>query len=232
MYILSESQQVLFNVNSLPSLVIPLKAFINPIRDCSNSLYADPEIRNSLFARDVEVLAEVCELIEAATMDIVDVRLALARGLVDKEEPPCLQLLLEFIEYGDYMPGWDTTNVRAEEVARWKRAVDLCKTAVIKAVVELSGEEGNLTVLWDLTAPQGGFIPRMLKWLHDANTSEDIRDDLVICSTLSLGNLVRRGKSSFLFSFFLGIRQFVYILYRKSLFSIRQSAHFCDPAIS
>lgn len=195
----NQMQQVLFNADALPSLVIPLRAFINPTRNCSNSLYSDIEVRNSLFATDVEVLEEVCELIETVTMDIVDVRIALARGMVDNEEPACLRVMLDFIEFGDYVPGWENSGLGSEEVARWKRAVDLCKTAVIKAVVELSGEEANLTVLWDLANPQGGFVARMLKWLQDASTSTDVRDDLVICSTLSLGNLVRRESHSVAF---------------------------------
>lgn len=148
-----------------------------------------------MFATDVEVLEEVCELLEALTMDVEDVRLALARGMALNEQPPCLALMLDFIELAEYVPGWQDSAVPAEEVKRWRHAVDLCKTAVIRSVVEISGEEANLDVLWDDAIPENGFVSRLIKWLQAANSAAPgtVHDDLVICASLGLGNLVRRG---------------------------------------
>lgn len=127
-------------------------------------------------------------------MDVEDVRLALARGKSLNEAPPCLDYMLDFIERAEYLQEWLQSEIPLEESNRWKQTVDLCKTAIIKAVVELSGEENNLETLWDISKPDG-FVGRMLEWLKDAyDQPQANRDDLVICSTLSLGNLIRQGK--------------------------------------
>ena len=128
-------------------------------------------------------------------MDVEDVRLALARGMALNEQPPCLALMLDFIESAEYIPGWQDSGVPPEEVKRWRHAVDLCKTAIIRSVVEISGEEANLDVLWDYAMPEHGFTSRLVKWLKvDNGTSGPAHDDLVICASLGLGNLVRRGR--------------------------------------
>ena len=128
-------------------------------------------------------------------MDVEDVRLTLARGMILNEEPPCLERLLDFIDMSEYVPGWNDPGIPSEEVTRWKGSVDLCKAAIIKAVVETTGEEKNLDILWDISSATNGFVVRMVRWLHDAKNSavQAVRDDLIICATLSLGNLARKG---------------------------------------
>lgn len=77
-----------------------------------------------------------------------------------------------------------------------EKKFDICKAALIKAIVEVAGEEKNEDVLWDETEedqPGGAFVCRMVEWIRScANGSTAGRDDLVICATLSLGNLARR----------------------------------------
>ncbi|EJD06025.1 uncharacterized protein FOMMEDRAFT_104451 [Fomitiporia mediterranea MF3/22] len=194
----NQVQQPLFGPESLPHLVVPLKAFLPPFPVPTNSLYSDITTRKALLATDVEVLEEACELIETLTMDIEDVRLALARGMAYNEQPPCLALMLDFIESAEYATGWQDSGIPQEEVVRWKHALDLCKTAIIRSVVEISGEEDNLDVLWDDAMPQNGFVSRLIKWLQPTQDTSpgQVHDDLVICGTLSLGNLVRRENNS------------------------------------
>ncbi|KAI5122938.1 hypothetical protein M0805_006820 [Coniferiporia weirii] len=194
----NQTQQSLFGPESLPYLVVPLKAFVPPFSSPTNPLFADANTRNSLLSADVEVLEETCELIESITMDVEDARQALARGMAFNEQPPCLALLLDFVEFAEYVPCWQDAGVPPDEVSRWRHAVDLCKTAVIKAIVEISGEEDNLNILWDATASENKFVPRMTKWLRETRdvAPSAVRDDLVICATLSLGNLVRKEKYS------------------------------------
>lgn len=173
---------------------MPLLQFTPPHTEPSGPIYANVKTRIVYQAFDVEVLEEVCELLESLTMDVEDVRLALARGKSLNEAPPCLDYMLDFIEGAEYLPEWFVSEIPQEEINRWKQTVDLCKTAIIKAVVELSGEENNLETLWDISKPDG-FVARMLKWLKDAyERPQAYRDDLLICSTLCLGNLIRQGK--------------------------------------
>lgn len=186
-----ESEQPLFGTESLPYLVLPLKAFLPPFATPTNSLYADEDTRLRLYEADVEALEEVAELLETVTMDIEDARLALARGMAFDEQPPCLAPMLDFIESAEYMPNWEESLATEADIKRWRRAVDICKTAVIRATVEVSGEEENLDVLWDSAMPENGFVSRLTRWLQKDHAPED----LVICATLSLGNLVRRGKA-------------------------------------
>ncbi|KAL5533312.1 hypothetical protein ACEPAF_5088 [Sanghuangporus sanghuang] len=188
----NQAQPSFFGTDLLPYLVSPLKIFVSPFPSPKNLLYTDPDTRNPLLATDVEVLEEVCQLIEGMTMDIEDVRLDLARGMAENEEPPCLALMLDFIESAEYLPFWEEHDLPTEEVNRWKRAVDFCKTAVIRSVVEVTGEDGNLDVLWNDAVQESAFVSRLLSWLQATQS----HDDLVICAALSLGNLVRQENRS------------------------------------
>lgn len=192
---LSESEQVLFGPDALPSLVIPLYAFLPPFPSSSGPLFENPQTRSALCGCDVDALEEVCELLETLTMDVVDVRLALARGMTFPEEhngQSCLTTLLDFVEYGRAPPYW--AEASEGDSKRWSTTLEICKAAVLKAVVETSGEDNNMEVLWDLSESNpSGFVSRMLRWLREATESPSPRDDLIMCSALCLGNVVRRG---------------------------------------
>lgn len=188
----AEARQPLLAQTALPDLTVPLRLFVPPHAKSSGPIYRDLKSRLSYFATDVEVLEEVCELLESLAMDDEDVRLALVRKWAQNEEPPSLDYMLDFIDSAEYLPDWLESEVPPDELKRWMRTVDICKTAVIRAVVELATEERNLEPLWDISNANG-FVQRMLKWLKDAH-DEGVRDDLIICSTLSLGNLIRNGK--------------------------------------
>lgn len=139
-------------------------------------------------------------LIESLCLDVEDVRLSLARGLSfpDGEHGGvrCLQDILTFIDRGDYPPVWASEPLAERQ--RRQKAFDICKAALIKAVVEVAGEEKNTDVLWDESEdekPGGEFVSQMVTWIRTHKTlKETHRDDLVICATLCLGNLVRRGE--------------------------------------
>lgn len=110
--------------------------------------------------------------------------------------------MLDFVEDGNYSPLWyvqheeslDLADVRYQE-----KALDDCKSAIIKAIVEMSGEEKNVDVLVDQSEPAkpgGAFVYRMVEWIRTFVTRhayDPCRDDLATCATLSLGNLTRRG---------------------------------------
>jgi len=189
---------VLFGPEALPSLVIPLFAFLPPFPASSGPLYESPQTRSALCGCDVDALEEVCELLESLTMDVVDVRLALARGMTFPEEQTgqsCLTSLLDFVEYGHAPPYWNEAS--ESDSKRWSTTLEICKAAVLKAVVETSGEDNNMEVLWDLTESNAsGFVSRMLRWLREANQDSSPRDDLIMCAALCLGNLVRRENNS------------------------------------
>lgn len=195
----SASARALFGPDVVPLLVQPLKAFTPPYSS-PTGVFADPSLQRSLLAADLEVLEEVCMLIESLSLDVEDVRLSLARGLFfpDGEHGGvrCLQDILTFIDRGDYPTMW--TSEPPQERARKQKAFDVCKAAVIKAVVEVAGEEKNTDVLWDeseVKKPGGEFVTQMVTWIRThKELKETHRDDLLICATLCLGNLVRRGE--------------------------------------
>jgi hypothetical protein len=159
-------------------------------------------------------------LLESLSLDVEDVRLSLARGFdfpAEHNGVPCLCAMLDFIEKGDYHPFWyRDLGIDEAERKRRERLFDICKAAIIKVVVEVAGEERNEEVLWDDSEeekPGGEFVSRMVSWIKkyvpgkisggvetqetriESSEPHARRDDLVICASLSLGNLSRRGKS-------------------------------------
>ncbi|KAJ7740657.1 hypothetical protein DFH07DRAFT_838644 [Mycena maculata] len=205
----------IFNPDVLPLLTPALVAFCPPYSYDSALFKADTPMFNMLLHADFDVLEESCTLIESLSLDVEDVRLSLARGLNFPAEHggvPCLCTILDFIEKGDYPPFWQTALPEADRKRR-ERVFDNCKAALIKSVVEVAGEERNEDVLWDESEddkPGGEFVCRMVdlikKYVSDMNqmipgvdvSRESLagRDDLVICASLSLGNLARREKNS------------------------------------
>jgi hypothetical protein len=108
--------------------------------------------------------------------------------------------MLEFVEKGQYAPLWyvqSETGLEGGDVSKKEKAFDDCKAAVIKAVVEVSGDDRNLDLLWDDSddsRPGGEFVSRMIDWIRAfVSDGDNDRDDLVICATLSLGNITRGG---------------------------------------
>lgn len=187
-------EQQLFGPESLAFMTFPLQAFI-PSPNMTASSTVDEESQDEFLATDLDVVEEVCALLESATMDVEDVRTSLARGLSTNERPHCFSTMLDFIEQAQYPHEWVNSIVNHGEVAKMKRVLDLCKTAVIRAVVEVSGEDDNLNILWDIRREESGFISRLLRWIKEAHDvkSDTVKDDLVICATLCLGNMVRGG---------------------------------------
>lgn len=132
-------------------------------------------------------------------MDVEDIRTSLARGLNSPQEHDgvsCLRDMLTFVEKADYSPYW---ALNPTERAAREKGFDRCKAAVIKAIVEIAGDEKNTDVLWDDADPQkpgGEFVEQMVRWVreHKDDSRVQNRDDLIICATLSLGNVVRKGE--------------------------------------
>ncbi|GBE82337.1 hypothetical protein BKA93DRAFT_760564 [Sparassis latifolia] len=193
--------QSLFGPDALPFLVRPLSAFIPPYPSLP-LLFSNPSVRHAFVQGDFDVLNEVCGLLESLCMDVEDVRLSLARGLVfpDREHSgvACLSDMLSFVGEGEYPPYWHLES--PGERSTMEKRFTICKGAVIKAVVEVAGEEKNMSTLWDdsdTQRPGGVFVDRMVRWIRThKGLKETHRDDLIICATLSLGNLVRRDALS------------------------------------
>lgn len=91
-----------------------------------------------------------------------------------------------------------------------EKAFDICKAALIKAVVEVFAEEKNEEILWknnDTEQPGGLFVNRFVQWIKGyveaqetkdaAKVIENGRDDMAICASLSLGNLIRKGEAQY-----------------------------------
>jgi hypothetical protein len=123
---------------------------------------------------------------------------------------PCLSTILNFVEQGDYPKTWNDPEVFDDtERARKEKVFGICKAALIKAIVEVAGEEKNAEILWTASnaeQPGGPFVHRMVNWIQSyveevgalGDKHEKLRDDLVIAASLSLGNLCRRGNCGFI----------------------------------
>jgi len=166
----------------------------------------DPDLLQTLVQTDFVFLEETCTLIESFALDVEDFRLELARATYhsEKNEPVrCLHALVQFIQDGSYPPLW--TNPKFDESDRkaWEKKFGICKGGLIKAFVEVFGEEKNEDVLWesgDQSQPGGNLVATMVEWIKDYasrpkvdGSSAIIRDDMTICASLSLGNLARKG---------------------------------------
>ncbi|KAJ8078732.1 hypothetical protein PM082_013015 [Marasmius tenuissimus] len=197
----------IFTPDVLPFLVGPLVAFSRH----ANSLpeeFASSSLPQSLLHADFENLEESCTLLESLSLDLEDVRLSLARGYqfpAEHSGVPCFEYILDFLEKGSVSPFWSTMPP-SFDIKRKEKAFDMCKAALIKTVVEVVGEERNEDVLWDdseKATPGGAFVTRMVSWLkkcvEDMKSEQgefSARSDLVVCGSLSLGNLARREKNA------------------------------------
>lgn len=166
----------------------------------------DPDLLDTLVQADFAFLEETCTLIESFALDVEDFRLELARAICHPEKDKsvrCLHVLVQFIEEGSYPALWRNPIFEEPERKAWEKRFDNCKGALIKAFVEVFGEEKNEDVLWESDnqeKPGGELVATMVKWIKNyaerpkfSGSSATIRDDMTICASLSLGNLARKG---------------------------------------
>jgi len=154
-------------------------------------------LEEELALTELEALEESVMALEGLALDSETARVALASGTL-------LKSLIEFVEFADYPASW--SKALESDRQSWEKNFDICKGALIKAVVAVAGETRNFVSLWsaeqeeaqvsDASArPTSWFATRMLQWisLHSADVKSGgkAREDLVICGTLCLGNLAR-----------------------------------------
>ncbi|KAG6911492.1 hypothetical protein DXG01_014566 [Tephrocybe rancida] len=174
------------------------------------------QIAKELTNADLGDLQESCTLIETSALDVDNVRSSLARGLRSPAEHnsiPCLSIILDFIEEGTYPNSWSYTVTDETERKTKEKAFNICKAALIKAVVEVAGEDNAQESLWDDSNPEmpgGIFVHRMVDWLQrfvkDLDSTAAVRnpggqsisdrEDMAICASLALGNLARKEEVS------------------------------------
>ncbi|CAE6412998.1 unnamed protein product [Rhizoctonia solani] len=190
-----------FSASCLPYLLKPLDVFGSQGSRTPTATHTSPvkstEISPpDLITADLEALEASCTLLESLTLDSEAVRLAIA------SDANFLRIIIRFIEFAQPLPEWRTSDSTGKDKAKWDKAVGMCKGAVIKALVIVAGEDKAISHLWDDTkldggnqaAPGGWFVAAMLAWIKQYRNVDpsDARDDLVICATLTLGNLARR----------------------------------------
>ncbi|KIK59870.1 hypothetical protein GYMLUDRAFT_44346 [Collybiopsis luxurians FD-317 M1] len=192
----------------IPFLITALAAFTSPhMSTSSKSFSTDPDLFSELLQTDFDALEESCTHIESLSLDVEDVRLSLARGFEHHSENPVgssLRSILAFIEKGGPSPLW--SNAPGDfDAPRKKKALEMCRSAMIKTVVEVAGEDGTEQSLWDDSDGQSGgeFVSIMVGWLKSYVSDMDARNgdfvdrpELATCASLSLGNLTRREKNA------------------------------------
>lgn len=198
----------ILNSDILPWITAPLLKFCSAASSGSTHLAdADPDLFDLLVQTDFDFLEESCTIIESLSLDVEDVRQELARATCypapDKPKP-CLDAILDFIEYGCYPDEWKNPIFDDVDRKSKEKAFDICKAALIKAVVEVFAEEKNEEILWkndDAEHPGGALIEKLVQWVKgyleslDAKEATNLhdRDDMAICASLSLGNIIRKG---------------------------------------
>ncbi|KAF5391423.1 hypothetical protein D9757_001930 [Collybiopsis confluens] len=185
----------------LPLLISSLVAFTPPhVLAPSQSFSAAPDLFFDFLQTDFDALEESCTHIESLSLDVEEVRLALAREL-NSSSGSSLRSILAFIENGGPSPLW--SNAPDDfDAPRKIKALAMCRAAMIKTVVEVTGENGTEKSLWDESSGGSGgeFVLMMVRWLTSYVSDMDAgngalfdRPELATCASLSLGNLTRRG---------------------------------------
>lgn len=188
----------IFDANVIASLMSTLESFIPPFTPGSSPNIPSKEDRQAFVKADLDALQEVAMLLESLTIDSEEVRLSLAslQSSASVGSLPPLAIVLDFIEKAEPPTYWAACTDSETDRQRWDKLLSVCKGAVIKAVVITAGEDKNLNVLWDDNTqghPGGWFVERMVGWIKNEQVGgEKGRDDLIICATLSLGNLCRK----------------------------------------
>jgi hypothetical protein len=139
----------------------------------------------------------VSSYFEALPLTEDEVRTSLLSTKTGSGSP--LKDILQFVEDGSPPPYLEKES--KYDVDRWHKSFGLSKGGIVKAVVNISGEEPNLEILWDGAdgkSEQGGwFVQRMVELIRSQSAlwgSNGQRDDLIICATLVLGNMARTGR--------------------------------------
>jgi len=194
----------------LPWITAPLLKYCSNFASSASILSeADPDLFDTLVQTDFDFIEESCTIIESLALDVEDFRLELARSVcypAPEEKASCLTTILKFIEYGSYPLLWKNPIFEEAEIKNKEKAFDICKAALIKAVVEVFGEKKNEEILWKDSEPElpgGIFIDTFVRWIKslvkfldeagEAAASTQGRDDLAICAGLSLGNIMTKG---------------------------------------
>lgn len=197
----------IFTIDVLSLLIPPLLAFTPPFESPTSYPFTGSPTLAALVESDFDALKDACTLIESLSLDVEDIRIALARGHLFPAEysgNSYLSAILDFVESGDYPLTWSIPELIDDRERTCKeKEFGICKAALVKAIVEVAGEEKNLEILWEESAveqPGGRFVSRMVNWIKsyvkqvNDMTEQIPRDDLIIVACLSLGNVCRLSK--------------------------------------
>lgn len=184
-----------------------LESFVPPYpTEVPSFAEKDPTFRRALINADIEILQEVSMLIESFTMDSEEMRTLLlaprpetsgTEAVTSRIAHSPFAQVLQFVEYGSPPAYWSSEPENQQK--KWEKTFGLCKGAIIKGVVTVAGEDTLTSTLWD---DAGWFVQRMRAWVKEypvatvaarPQDNDEFRDDLVICATLCLGNLARKG---------------------------------------
>ncbi|KDQ07955.1 hypothetical protein BOTBODRAFT_38392 [Botryobasidium botryosum FD-172 SS1] len=189
-----------FSPSDLDLLLISLRPFIPPFPTPID--IADKSLKDGLLNADLKSLENVSMFLESVTLDVADARISLAQGAangIDDESTPPLKQLTRFVEDARPPPYWASSPEGDRK--RWEKTLSTCKGAIVKTIIAIAGDDTNMALLWGSEEESGGwFVKKMIEWVPAAYTNVDaspeIRDDLSICATLTLGNIIRKDSYS------------------------------------
>lgn len=189
----------ILEITTLRHLVGTLRRFKAPHEMVEVVVIHEPTIRNTLCTIEEDLLVDTCSLLESLALDSENVQKYIGQTVsetnAESNPGPLLKTLTEFIEIGEHPPYWslETTSQMEKHV----KSFEMCKAAVIKTIVEVAGCLPSMDILWDFSRPSGWFVSSMIRWAK-LNPQDQKNDLMLICATLSLANLARRGGKSFI----------------------------------
>ncbi|PWZ02260.1 hypothetical protein BCV70DRAFT_210422 [Testicularia cyperi] len=189
-------------------LVTPCEKLDQVSQSSQPLLNLDSDDVDELVEADTEILQIVGELIEGCAGDDHGFRTRAVSTLSAPDQslgsltiaptlPSALQLMMTFVEHASVPSCWQSQQQASDSTASLPSVSDAeasaeaikvfsrVKSGVARAVVTISGDDSNMEVLFDSTS---GFIDRLKTWIR---YDPKVRDDLVSCGMLALGNLAR-----------------------------------------
>ncbi|SNX84424.1 uncharacterized protein MEPE_03133 [Melanopsichium pennsylvanicum] len=179
------------------NLLLPLSLYTNSAD--GRRMELDGDAMEYLVDSDAEILQTVAMLIESCAAEDHEFRQRVVRPFTASTDSARsetrftsgLDALMTFVEKAELPHEWigrdseDASVEDAQAAEEMRKAFAQVKASAARAVVAVSGDDTNMV---ELFSGSSGFIDRLKAWTR---YDSKIRDDLVSCGMLALGNLAR-----------------------------------------
>lgn len=146
---------------------------------------------NDLNTEDAEILSErdrsimmiASSILEGLALDLDHVRIDLAKQAANSPDESLLFQIIDFLEFAQVPQEWEDGE----------KDFSIIKAAIGRTLSAASSEDDLMEICFGKDRKQQHWVvQRLIKWLASD------RSDMVVCSSIMLANLVRRGTSLFI----------------------------------